>query len=258
MVIDEKNPVRIEELRTSLARKRKFNKLKETYNVSFPEIKDLNTPRFWDNLNNRDNLSKTDNLMGFERLKAVASLIKGDELIILNIGFGTGDLEILILNKNSIDWTGIDISKWAVKNARGKYPNAKFIWGDIRKLRLKDRSFDYVIAMEVLEHIKPSQIFYVLDKIHRILKTKGKFIVTVPLNEELEVMIKKGENPNAHVRIFTPELIKAELEISGFEIKWKKELYAFSNLYFLKTIISKYLIQGIRKPNNIILMAEKK
>lgn len=91
-----------------------------------------------------------------------------------------------------------------------------------------------------------------------MLKPKGLFITTVPFNERLELMIMKGNNPNAHVRVYTPELIIAELEISGFQIIWKKELYAFPNFYFLKTFISKYIIPGIRRPNNIILLSVKK
>ena len=255
---DVKNPFRLEELRDKFARDRKLKKLKETYKVDFPEIEDLNTPDFWDNINNRENLTKEDNPMGYDRLVSAASLIKGSNLKILNVGFGTGDLESKFLKNNTIEWIGVDISNWSVENAKKKYPKAKFIKGDIRSIALKSKYFDYVVLMEVLEHIRPSQLFDVLGKIRRLLKPKGKLIVTVPLNEGLELMIKKGGNPNAHVRIYTPELIKAELEISGFKVIWEKELIAFSSLYFLKTIISKYFLTGIKKPNNIIVMAEKK
>jgi len=79
----------------------------------------------------------------------------------------------------------------------------------------------------------------------------------VPLNEGLEAMISKGKNPNAHVRIYTPELIKAELEINGFKILKVKKLFAFHNLYKLKTFIAKYLLRKKSHYNNIIIFAQK-
>lgn len=253
----QKNPFRLEEFRDMLATDGELKKLRETYEKGFPEVKDLNTPVFWDTKNNRNYLTKKTDPMGHDRLDTISSLIKGDNLKVLNIGFGTGDLERRFLDDDQIAWIGIDISSWAVKNAKKKYPHARFIKGDIRNINLKKEKIDYVVAMEVLEHIRSSQIFTVLEKILQLLKPKGKLIVSVPLNEGLELMVKKGLNPNAHVRVYTPELIEAELIMSGFQIKLKKELYAFNSLYFLKTIVSKYLIPGIRRPNNIIILAGK-
>lgn len=253
----EKNPFRIEELRDNLARKRRYKQLRETYNVNLPEIKDFNTSSFWDSLNNRKILTKEDNPMGYDRVRSVASLIKGHGLKILNVGFGTGGLERIIFKSNSVDWLGVDISKWAVENAKKKYPKAIFLKADIRKLKLKTQNFDCVIFMEVLEHIRPSQPFDVLAKIRKTLNPRGKFVVSVPLDEGLELMIKDGINPNAHLRVYTPELLEVELKIAEFRVIWKKELFAFSNFYFLKTIIIKYLVPGLQKSGNIIFMSEK-
>ncbi len=70
-------------------------------------------------------------------------------------------------------------------------------------------------------------------------------------------MISRGENPNAHVRIYTPDLIKAELRIAGFKILKEKRLYAFHNFYGLKTLIAKHLLPRKFNQNNIIVLAQK-
>ena len=78
----------------------------------------------------------------------------------------------------------------------------------------------------------------------------------MPLNEGLEEMIKQGKNPNAHVRIYTPDLIRAEIEIAGFKILKQKLLFAFNKYYLLKSFLVKFL-PGFRQPNGIIIIAQK-
>ena len=111
--------------------------------------------------------------------------------------------------------------------------------------------------MEVLEHILPSKIFIALNEIKRVLKGNGELIMSVPLNEGLEELIKRGVNPNGHVRIYTPELVFAELKISGFRVQKRKLLYAFRNLYTLKKTLQNTIMKKRWKPNNLIIFARK-
>ena len=60
---------------------------------------------------------------------------------------------------------------------------------------------------------------------------------------------------NRHVVRFTEDSIAHFLENKGFRILDKKVLYAFKNLYALKTIVTKAL--RIKKPNLIILKSIK-
>jgi len=254
------NPFEVERLRAKLAKELNYSELAKTYSSRYQEIKDQNTPRLWDLLNkNNCTLMEENNAMLRDRLKSVAKMINGDNLNILNIGFGSGNLEkIYFAKKKNFNWRAIDISQHSVKRALKKYPKGKFEIGDITNIKNKDNQFDYVAALEVLEHIRPFFTFKALGEINRVLKKEGKLIISVPLNEGLEVMISKGKNPNAHVRIYTPSLIKAELSIAGFKILKEQMLFAFSKFYKIKTFISKYLIHGIRHPNNIIILAQKK
>jgi ubiquinone/menaquinone biosynthesis C-methylase UbiE len=253
-----KNPFEVEKLRSELADKGNYKELVKTYESKYPEIKDLNTPKFWDLLNKRKHVSKKSNPIAYDRLKRVADLIE-DNSSVLNTGAGSGDLENLMFNKlkmTNLDWHSIDISSKSIKTLQKKFPNANLKVGDIKNIKLKKKFFDYVILMEILEHIKPSETFKALKEVRRVLKSNGTLIVTIPLNEGLELMARQGINPNAHVRVYTTELISAELQISKFKIIQKKFLYAFEKHYDFKTFIAS-LIPGIRKPNNLILICKK-
>ncbi len=254
----QNDPFKVEKIRAELAAQLRFSELFKTYSESYPEIKDFNTSKLWDKLNFQKLISRENNPMMRDRVDTVASLIKGNNIKVLNIGFGSAILEQIIFeNLGNFKWYGIDISPRSVRDACKKYSQGIFKIGIITNIKHKPSYFDYVVILEVLEHIRPSQTFKALKEIYRVLKRGGKAIVSVPLNEKLKEMVAKGENPNAHVRTYTHNLIKAELRIAGFKILKEKTLFAFNKNYKIKTIIAKYIFHGIREPNNIIVLAQK-
>ena len=99
--------------------------------------------------------------------------------------------------------------------------------------------------------------FEALSELFRVIKKNGNLIVSVPLNEGLQMLISNNINPNGHVRVYTSSLIKAELKISGFNIIDEQYLYAFKKNYKLKKFIVTRFIKNYRKPNNIIIVARK-
>lgn len=242
--------------RDRLAKNKLLDEFISTYKRGTPEFPNLNSGEKWDELNKTD-IDMFTNPMAYHRINIVHNFIalNAEKYKLLDIGFGQGALEEK-LNRSFKDcelW-GIDISKESVSDKRRKYPNWKFIVGDITKVNLPKKYFDYIVVLEVLEHINPSKILTVLSKIHASLKNGGHIITSVPLNEGLEEMISKGINPNAHVRTYTPNIIKSELKITGYKIEKFIELYAFHFLYRLKSIFAKCFL---KKPNNIIILARK-
>lgn len=258
--MQKKSPFEIEKIRAKLAKNKNYKNLIKTYTKRASEIKDFNSSDFWDTLHSKSSAEIIKNPMEKDRTRIVRDLIKGNNINVLNLGFGSASLEEYFLKDNldkKIKWSGIEISSEAVKNARKKFKKGTFKLGNIYELGISSNKFDYVIAMEVLEHIKPSKIFKVLSEINRIVKPGKFFIASVPLNENLEQMIKKGENPNGHLRVYTEDLIKAELKIAGFEILKEKKLYAFHNFYKLKKLIAGNLLRGKYNYNNVIVVAQK-
>ncbi len=256
------NPFKLEKKRASLAGKNELSSLRLMYEKSFPQIFDRNNSSFWDVLNSDcTDYMFNNNPMALDRVKTVKGLIKGSKIKVLDVGFGSASLEETFFSDNNmkknVQWAAIDISKKSVTLANSKLPFIKFSIGNILKLKFDSNTYDYVVSLEVLEHIQPSNLPRALSELGRVLKKNGKLIISVPLNEGLEELVSNGKNPNGHVRVYTPELIKAELRMNGFRIISEQYLYAFRSLYTIKKLLVKYIFKSYRRPNNIIVISQK-
>lgn len=254
----EDDPFRVEDLRNILAREKRTTDLKETYARTYPSLKNLNSPVFWDEIFRLRGVEEMESPMTRDRVEEVVEIIKDKEGRMLDVGLGLGFVEksLLRLNKKDLTFYGIDISKFAIAKARKKLAG-KFTRGSILQIPFASEYFDLVLSLEILEHIPPFQTFKALDELWRVLKKRGLVIVSVPLNEGLEAMCKRGLNPNGHVRVYTAELIRAELEIAKFRILEEKYFYAFKNLYSLKDFLQKTLLKNRWQPNDLLLVAQK-
>jgi len=243
----------LERRRDNLSKKGDVDAFVGTYSRVALEIRNLNTGKKWDKLNDLKRMSFAVNPMAYERTKYVAGNV--GEGKILDIGSGPGNLENLLKGRSN-DVIGIDISSKSVARTKKMFPKYKFVVGDFLNMNIKSLGkFDCVTALEVMEHISPSKTFTFLKKVKQVLKPGGIFVVSVPLNEGLEEMIPKGENPNAHVRAYTPSIIRTELKVGGFDVLEERYLYAFSNNYYLKSFIAQ-LTSFMWHPNNMILVSK--
>lgn len=251
--------VELERKRLFLVKNKNLGKFRQTYTKTSDFIDNANSGAMWDEINSRE-INFKSNPMAWDRTFKFSKLIKNGDTHVLNVGFGPALLETMLKSDglhNSIKVVGIDISKRSVIGANHKFPNWKFMVGSIQSTKLQKGSFDYVIASEVLEHINSSEVLNVLNKMKSLLKNNGKLIISVPLNEGLETLLKNGVNPNAHVRIYSEETITSEIEITGFRVIQKTKLFAFHNFYHLKSAIAS-IFKSYFKPNNMIVVATKK
>lgn len=252
----KEDPFRVEEFRALLAEKRELKGLEKTYRRGFPETKDINTPEFWDKLLVERREGDKQGSITRERIKTVLGMIDGLQGRVLDVGFGHGFIEEYLIKKGNFDLHGIDISQKAAERMK-KIVDGDFRVGSILKIPFANKFFDVVLALEILEHIPPHSTFKAINELYRVLKAGGTLVVSLPLNERLEEMHKREINPSGHVRVYTPELIKAELNIAGFKIRQEKYLFAFRNLYWLKTLLQKILLRGRWQPNIIVVLATK-
>lgn len=151
--------------------------------------------------------------------KLIPTNFKGS---ILDIGCGTGEVlgEITKLNpKTKI--IGVDVSKYAIKTASKKLPNSKFYLAkDGEKLPIKDGSIDFIICLDVIEHIYDVQSIF--REFKRTLKPGGKILITTPyygLIKNIVIVLTCFDrifNPFAgHIRFFTKKtLLKATKQIN--------------------------------------------
>lgn len=148
------------------------------------------------------------NIYVIARYELILDLI-GDEIKekkVLDIGCGDGVLSYL-LAKAGANVIGIDVSKEALEFAKEKCKNLKslkFLEASAYKVPFGNKSFDYVVSSDVIEHLKyPEKM---ISEIKRIWNKKGKVIITTP--------IKLTEKPldRMHYQEFFEEEIKELLK----------------------------------------------
>lgn len=138
---------------------------------------------------------------------------------ILDLACAFGDL-LSLLDKSNYKTYGIDISEYALKQAK-KNTSAQLIQGDLNKiLPYKSNYFDSVFAFDIIEHVDSPYKF--LQEIQRILKKNGiVFIQTPNINSIFEKITKDkwfGYSDETHLHLFSRKSLKFLLKQSGFLI----------------------------------------
>ena len=144
---------------------------------------------------------------------------------VLDVGCSTGYLGQK-LEKRGAEVTGTDISKVALKKAHEVLSFTKVVDLNEGELPFKDRTFDLIVASEVIEHLfKPSII---LKEFKRVLRDDGKLIITTPnllyWGHRLKFLIGRfgytdeGPFDIGHIHFYTYSTLKHDLEKAGFEV----------------------------------------
>jgi len=135
----------------------------------------------------------------------------------LEIGYGSGDL-LIALSKLGLNTYGYDFSIKAVNMAkRTIQKQTKQIKDKIRLLRdeaqINHRQYDFVIALEVLEHVEDDA--GLLKSFATYLKKNGLLIISVPAHEA-----KWGENDiwAGHYRRYERNGLIEKLLLNNFEV----------------------------------------
>ena len=116
------------------------------------------------------------------RTAHVLDLIKDDNKIvnILDYGSGWGLFSKIISEKSkNFNVTGIDLDEMSLKISQdiiGEKDNLHFL--DKTIFDFKDSTFDYVVSMQVIEHVHNPGNY--LKEISRVLKDDGTLIISLP------------------------------------------------------------------------------
>lgn len=111
----------------------------------------------------------------------------------------------------------MDISRESLNYLRKE--NLKARYGSVTNLPLKSNSVDVIFCSEVLEHIKDYR--KALKEIYRVLRKKGKLILTVPVYRRYWSF---DDEFVGHFRRFEPGGFKDELRKTGFRIIEEKPI----------------------------------
>lgn len=93
----------------------------------------------------------------------------------LDLGCGRGDH---FPYAHGASYVGIDKSEESLSDLRRRFPEFKAIKADVFSLPFEDATFDSIVSVYVLEHIR--DIESCLREVDRVLKQNGEFIVVVP------------------------------------------------------------------------------
>jgi len=170
--------------------------------------------------------------------------IKENETI-LDCGCGDGFYLVVLRNLYpTIKIVGLDYDDKILLKAKEfikKDSLTEILKGRIENLPFKDEFFNKIILSEVLEHLDDDA--YGLKEIYRVLKNKGKLIITVPnhnypffwdplnwIRERLGLGHFNKDNEtfaglwSMHLRLYYPKEIKKLVEEAGFKINKIKML----------------------------------
>ena len=95
---------------------------------------------------------------------------------ILDLGAGTGDFAVDLASSLGSQVACIDFSPVMRRIALKKYPKLDYLTASAEKLPFKNNTFDAVIAIGILHHLKIQGILEkTLREVHRVLKPDGYF-----------------------------------------------------------------------------------
>lgn len=123
---------------------------------------------------------------------------------VADIGFGTG-FGTHLFNVNAKEVYGYEIDEDAIKFARNIFPfkNLHFEYGDIVH-GISGPYFDYVIMVDVLEHLK--QEIMALRNAKKMMKPGGTFIMSTPNR------LSRYRKSESHVREYAPKELEGKLK----------------------------------------------
>jgi ubiquinone/menaquinone biosynthesis C-methylase UbiE len=199
--------------------------------------------------------------------------------IFLDAGCGEGSLTINLAKKGK-RIIGLDISENKIRNAKAKIPygfedKINFIVGDARYCPFKNNSFEKIVCIELLEHIKED--FQVITEFSGLLKKRGVLLLHTPHDniitnfldgKEIQKMaaseyghVREGYSMDSIRDLFPPNglnVIYYEYTFKTFGmIAWELSMKLPYYVYPLLFLISFFDRFSRRRGNGIFLIAKK-
>ncbi len=98
--------------------------------------------------------------------------------LILEAGCGTGKWLLYFKQRGYKNSVGLDFSEVALRKIKENDRTVLLIKADIRKLPIKNNTFDLIFSFGVIEHFKQPQTL--VDEMYRVLKKNGRIFLTTP------------------------------------------------------------------------------
>ncbi|MFQ5786538.1 MAG: class I SAM-dependent methyltransferase [Thermodesulfobacteriota bacterium] len=162
---------------------------------------------------------------------------------VLELGIGDGTVSGTLAHKaNHV--VGVDVSQFIVKSAKERYKGIEAFgirWMDARHLDLSPDFFDYVIGLDLVEHLPFEDIHLHIMEVNKVLKNGGIYLIWTVL----KCMNEKEED--LHLKVYSLKELAGLLEQSGFEV----------TLYDVRFILFNKIVRIPRVLNRAIFFYEK-
>jgi len=107
-----------------------------------------------------------------------------------------------------LDYTGVDLNETNIANAKRKFPDVNFRVGSVLDLPEQDRSVDYVIGFDIMEHLSLPAMQHAMDAAVRICR-RGLYFAFFRMDEVPEHV----DNPrgNYHFNLLSAPLVRQDM-----------------------------------------------
>jgi len=147
----------------------------------------------------------------YRRRLDVAIALAGSGRRVLDVGYGSGTT-FLELGSRFAEVHGVDFHRYGAPIAdvfeRHGVP-VRLIRGNVLSLPYASGSFDAVVAMSILEHLRPADQAPAMEEIRRVLRPQGAIIVGAPgLNPLMSVAFRFMGFRISEFHFSSPRLIR--------------------------------------------------
>lgn len=190
----------------------------------------MNQTKIWEHFQNDARVAE-DVFRGRARYEFLAGRCDGS-LRVLNVGVGRGGLEELLVAAGS-DVSCLDPSESSIEVLSERLRlGDKAKVGFSQSMPFPDHSFDTVVMSEVLEHLDDEGLRATLAEVRRVLVPEGRFIGTVPADENL--LENQTICPHCgalfhrwgHVQSFSESRLRAVLEVQFAAVRTSRRYFA--------------------------------
>lgn len=131
---------------------------------------------------------------------------------ILDVGCGQGFPMQMIKNRMKVNKSiGVDLFKPYIEIGKNLKIHDQYVISDVRKIKFRNRSFDVVLALQIVEHLSKKDAWKLVEKIEKIA---GKqVIIATPIGKTYHPAVDNNKL-QLHKSGFFPE----EFEKRGYKI----------------------------------------